>query len=254
MVVRRAVYYCAACKRSLAPADVALGLDSGSSTAQARAKAAYLGALLSFAQAADALERLANVTVSPDTVERMALAVGFALGEQQQKDAQAHHHACLTEPEGKARRRLSIGRDSAFVPLREDCKKDGSAGALQCRYGECKVGVVYEPAQNKDGQDTQVLARAYVATLQNAQAFGPLLGAAAHQQGQHRRRNIVLLADGAAWIWQIAARQFTGATQIVDFFHACQHLTNVADARFGAGSAESQSWQKARRRICLAIS
>jgi len=97
VVARRAVYYCAACKRSLAPADVALGLDSGSSTAQARAKAAYLGALLSFAQAADALERLANVTVSPDTVERMALAVGFALGEQQQKDAQS---PCLPDRTG----------------------------------------------------------------------------------------------------------------------------------------------------------
>ncbi|KAG8526078.1 uncharacterized protein KY384_000070 [Bacidia gigantensis] len=186
-----------------------------------RAKAAYLSALLPFAQAANALERLANVTVSADTVERMALAVGSALGEQQQKDVVAHHHDRLPEPEGKARRRLYIGMDG--------------------------VGVVYEPAQDKNGKDTQVLARAYVATLQNAQAFGPLLGTAAHQQGQPRCRDVVAIGDGAAWIWQIAAKQFTGATQIVDFFHACQHLTNVADARFGVGSAESQSWQKARR-------
>ena len=252
VVVRRAVYYCAACKKNVIPADVLLHLDSGSSTTQVRAKAAYLSALLPFAQAADALEHLANVTVSADTVERIALAVGSALREQQQKDVATHHDDRLPEPAGKARRRLYIGLDGVFVPLRDGWKKDGSAGDLQCRYGECKVGVIYEPAQDKVGKDTQVLARAYVATLQNAEAFGPLLGTAAHQQGHHRCRDVVVLADGAAWIWQIAAKQFTGATQIVDFFHACQHLTSVADARFGAGSAESLAWQKARRADLLA--
>jgi DNA polymerase IIIc chi subunit len=123
---------------------------------------------------------------------------------------------------------------------------------LTCRYGECKVGVVYEATQDKNGKDRQVLARAYVATLENAEAFGPLLGTLAHQQGQHRCRDLVVLADGAVWIWQIAAKQFTGATQIVDFFHACQHLRAMADARFGAESEEGHAWQQARRADLLA--
>jgi hypothetical protein len=252
VVVRRAVYYCAPCKKNVVPTDAVLGLDGGCCTLQVRAKSAYLCALLPFAQAAIALERLVNVVLSADTVERIAVAVGSALGQQQQKDVAAHQNDCLPEPDGKARRRLYIGLDGVFVPLREGWKKDGTAGDLTCRYGECKVGVVYEAAQDKNGKDRQVLARAYVATLENAEAFGPLLGTLAHQQGQHRCRDLVVLADGAVWIWQIAAKQFTGATQIVDFFHACQHLTAVADARFGAGSAEGLAWQKARRADLLA--
>jgi hypothetical protein len=62
-----------------------------------------------------------------------------------------------------------------------------------------------------------------------------------------RCQDVVVLADGAPWIWQIAGKQFTGATQIVDFFHACQHLAALAEARFGKASTEGQQWQKARQ-------
>lgn len=251
LLVRRAVYYCAACRKNVVPADAVLGLDSGSCTTQVRSWTAYLSALLPFAQAAATLELLTRVALSAASVERMALAVGTALRQQQHKEVEAHHKDRLPEPDGKARRRLYIGMDGVFVPLRDAWKKDKSAGELTCRYGECKVGVVYEAAVDKNGKDSDVLARAYTATLENAETFGPLLGTLAHQQGHHRCRDVVLLADGAAWIWQIAAKQFPGATQIVDFFHASQHLATVAEARFGANSAEGTAWQKARREDLL---
>lgn len=252
LVVRRPVYYCAACQKNVIPTDAVLGLDAGSCTTQVRAQCAYLCALLPFALAATALQRLAKVSLSADTLERIAVGVGSALGREQQKDVETHHNDCLPEPAGRARRRLYIGLEGVFVPLREGCKKDGTAGELTCRYGACKVGVVYEATQDKNGKDRQVLARAYVATLENAEAFGPLLGTLAPQQGQHRCRDLVVLADGAVWIGQIAAKQFTGATQIVDFFHACQHLRAMADARFGAESVEGHAWQQARRADLLA--
>lgn len=251
VIVRRAVYYCAACQHNVVPLDALLGLDAGSTTTQVRQWAAYLSALLPFAQAATTLNLLTRVGLSAATLERIACQVGTTLRHRQQQEVRAHHQDRLPEPAGKARRRLYIGMDGVFVPLREGWKKDGSQGGLTCRYGECKIGIVYEAAQDKHGQDTQVVARAYTATLENAEAFGPLLGTLAHQQGHHRCRDVVLLADGAAWVWQIAAKQFTQATQIVDFFHACQHLTQVAEARFGANTPAAQDWQKARREDLL---
>ena len=55
-----------------------------------------------------------------------------------------------------------------------------------------------------------------------------------------------MIGDGAPWIWQIAGKQFTGAIQIVDFFHAMEHLPKVAEARFGKCTAENKEWLKAR--------
>lgn len=221
-------------------------LDAGGCTTRVREWAAHLGALLPFVQATNTLERLTRVGLSAATLERIALVVGNTLRQQQQAQVQAHHIGRLPEPVGKVRRRLYIGMDGVFVPLREQWKKDGSQGNLSCRYGECKVGVVYEPRIGKDGKDHQVVARTYTATLENAEAFGPMIGTLAHQEGHHLCRDVVVLADGAAWIWQIAAKQFQGATQIVDYFHACQHLSSVAEARYGVNSEGGKAWYKAR--------
>ena len=43
------------------------------------------------------------------------------------------------------------------------------------------------------------------------------------------------------------ARQFPGAIQILDFFHACDHLSLVADAMFGKGTEPARAWQKERQ-------
>ena len=243
--LRRAIYHCPACRKNIIPADHALGLDGGSCTTRIRQWSAHLGALLPFCQAASTLESLTGVSLSAITVERIAVAVGAALRRDQKGRVAAHHAGSLPEPVGKARRRLYIGMDGVFVPLRESWKKDGSRGRLSCRYGECKMGVVYEPEVGKDGKDSRVLARAYTATLEDAEGFGPMIATLAHQEGHHLCRDVVILADGAAWIWQIAAKQFSGATQIVDYFHACQHLASVAEARFGADTVEGKVWHRA---------
>lgn len=250
--VCRAVYYCRACQKSLSPADARLGLDAGSTTTSVRQRVAYLAALLPFAQAATTLERLNQVRLSPASVERIACVVGTALRQTQCQDTQAHHADRLPEPTVRKPRRLYIGMDGVFVPLREAWKRDQSAGDLQCRYGECKLGLVYETKQDKDGQDSYVKTRAYTATLANAEAFGPLLATLAHQQGHHQTQDVVVLADGAPWIWQIAAKQFTRATQIVDFFHASAHLAQVGAARFGAAAEEAKAWLGARQAELLA--
>ncbi len=242
----RACYYCRACRATTAPVDLALGLDGGSTTTQVRLWVALLAGQLPFAQAATTLQMLTRVPLSAASVERLSVVIGTSLRAHQRRQAQQHQGGRLPEPAGKRPQRLYIGLDGVFVPLRDAWKKDNSSGALCCRYGECKSGVVYEAHPDKDGRDSRVRTRAYVATLGNVDAFAPLLGTLAHQHGHHRAKEVVVLGDGAPWIWQLAAKQFTGAVQIVDFFHAAQHLAALAEARFGPGSGEGKDWLDAR--------
>lgn len=246
LTYKRACYYCACCHKTLAPLDTDLGVDGGSTTTQIRLWVALLASKLPFAEAATTLEMLTQVYVSAASVERLSVAMGTALHTEQQKAGQAHQQDRLCEPEGKRPRRLYIGMDGVFVPLREAWKKDGSGGELVCRFGECKSGVVYETYVDQAGKDSRVRTHAYVATLGKVEVFAPLIGTLAHQQGHHRAKEVIVLGDGAPWIWQIAAKQFSGAVQIVDFYHAAQHLCLLAEARFGKESEEGKKWVQER--------
>ena len=243
----RACYYCEGCKHTLSPLDTALHLDGGSTTTQVRLWVALLAGQLPFAQAATTLQMLTHVALSSASVERLSVTIGTALRTGEQQQAQQHQANLLPEPTSKRPKRLYVGMDGVFVPLREAYKHDKSLGDLTCRYGECKSGVVYEACQDKAGKDSRVRTHAYIATLDKVDAFGPLLGALAHQHGHHTAKEVVVLGDGAPWIWQIAAKQFTGAVQIVDFFHASEHLAKVAEARFGKDTQEGHAWLHARQ-------
>jgi hypothetical protein len=131
--------------------------------------------------------------------------------------------------------------DGAYCPLREPWRKDGGLGKLVCRYGEAKVGVVYQTEQ-QDGWDAGIRWCAYTATLQKVEAFTPAFVALARAHGSDRAREVVLLGDGAEWIWNLAARHFPQAVQIVDYWHMTEHLYAVANAQFGAGSEAARAW------------
>jgi hypothetical protein len=244
-VLRRRYYYCERCRQGLAPLDDALGLDAGSTTPAVRQWIAEVAAKLPFAEAAALLGRLTPVAVSAATVERSVVATGSALAADQHRIAERHHRGALPVPPEKPAR-LYISMDGKMTPLRDRWRKDGSAGALQCRYGECKTGAVYEARPGPKG-DEGLQRAAYVATLKDVTIFGPLIATLAHQRGHHLAKELIVLGDGAAWIGLLAAAQFPYAVQILDFFHVSERLFLLANARFGEGAAAAKEWVAARQ-------
>jgi hypothetical protein len=85
----------------------------------------------------------------------------------------------------------------------------------------------------------------YVAGLLTAADFGVQLYAEAMRRGVERARQVVILGDGAQWIWRLAEEHFPGAIQILDFWHASQHVWKVAQAVWGEGSARTAEWAEA---------
>jgi hypothetical protein len=243
----RPTYYCDACRNGSAPLDRSLGLDKGETTPQVRLWVAYLAPLLGFAESAQALRTLREIDLSSSTVERIAVLVGTSLRKAQLEEADLHSKDRLPDKRTACPKRLYIGADGIMTPLREAWKKDGSLGKLTCRFGECKTGVVYETSSDKDGRDSRVRIRAYTATLEDVQTFEPLLGTLAHRCGYHAAKEVIVLGDGALWIWYLFGRQFPGAIQILDFYHACEHLAKVANAMYGKDTDLSRQWQKARQ-------
>lgn len=243
----RPTYYCSGCRKGFAPLDTTLGLDRGDTTPPVREWIALLTPKLGFVETTQVLEKLRGIDLSAATVERIAVHVGTSLRQSQHAEAALHHADRLPDRRTACPSRLYIGADGLMVPLRETWKKDGSLGDLQCRYGECKTGVVYTTATDPTGRDTRVLTHSYTATFEGVERFERLLGTLAHRCGHHAAKQIIVLGDGAVWIWFMFARLFPGAVQILDFYHACEHLAKVADAIYGKDTDLSRQWQKERQ-------
>jgi hypothetical protein len=243
--LRRRYYYCATCRQGFAPLDQRLGLDREATSTQVRLWIARRVARETFAEAAQTLAELAGLTVSPSTVARIATAVGTALRQAEQETAR-QHHVGRGPVVARKPQRLYVSMDGIMAPLRNRWQRDGAAGPLVCRYGECKTAVVYEARRTPAG-DEGVLWQAYTATFGNLATFEPLLATLAHRAGHHFAREVVFLADGLPCNWRLAATQFPGAVQILDFVHATEHLYTVAKAYFGEGTSPVEPWVKARQ-------
>jgi len=245
----RRYYYCSGCRRGFAPLDRQLGLTREATTPTVRRFAAQLAAHLPFAEAALTLSELTGIEVGASTVERCALAAGRALRRAQDERAARHRAGAGPQVERKPTR-LYVSVDGIMAPLRDPWRRDRSAGELVCRFAECKTAVVYEARPGPRG-DEGVLRRAYVATFEKVEVFGPLVSTLAHQCGVHFAREVVFLADGQAYNWLLAATHFPEAIQIVDFMHALEHLHTLATLCLGEGNPQVAAWVAERKEELL---
>lgn len=245
--LKRPYYHCSSCKKGSFPSEAVLGLDSAETSLAVRQHIASLVPNLSFAETKAVLFKLLKIDVSASTVERVTVSIGSSLRAAQKEEAKAHLEDRLVDKRTATPKRLYIGADGVMTPLREPWRKDGSAGSLNCRYGECKTGVVYETHTDAKGKDHRVHTRAYTATMEGVETFERLLGTLAHRCGHHAAKEVVVLGDGAPWIWFMFGRLFPTAIQILDFYHACDHIKKVADAIHGKDIAAGREWQKLRQ-------
>ena len=239
-------YHCPQCRRGFAPLDRRLGLDAGTTSTYLRTLIAEWAAERAFARCARDVERTLGIQLGESTVERTAVSVGERLREQEVAQATAYEAGHLPRAAHHPRV-VHVSMDGVYAPLREPWKRDGSRGPLQCRGGECKVGTVYETRPGARGQQ-RLAWREYTATFGDIAAFRPQLGALAQRCGVHEAETVIFLADGAACNWNLAADYFPGAIQIVDWYHAVQHLGTVAEAFFGSRTGPGHSWLAARKR------
>jgi len=231
-------YHCARCHRGFSPVDRALAVP-----AYARVSPALVAWLVRLTvampprEAAAVLTDLTGLVVHPDTLRAHATAVGEALANTDDAAiAQVQATRAAAEPVDPAPGTLVVETDGAMVRYR-----DG--------WHEVKIGVVGGTA------DGELTAASYVAARESATQFGPRLLAEAARRGAVEvvrwdgaptrpslavLRPVHIVGDGAPWIWNLAAEHFGERTEVVDFYHAAEHVWAVARAVYGADTDEAQ--------------
>ncbi len=92
-----------------------------------------------------------------------------------------------------------------------------------------RLSAATRPSTTRPGQE-EVYAQevSYVGDITDAASFGQRLWCEAARRGVLAAQEVVVVADGAHWIWDLAAEHFAEATQIVDWYHATHYVSDLA--------------------------
>ena len=248
----RAYYHCATCAQGFCPRDRALGVDGGSLSPAVTRLVGTAAALVSFAESSELLGALAGLPVPTKQVERTAEALGREMAEDERQQVVAAAAAEIAPT-------LYLGLDGTGVPMRT-AEVDGRPGKQAdgtAKTREVKLCTVWS-AEGRDQENVPVRdpgSVSYSAAIESAatrdtadtcSAFAQRVEREACRRGFDRATRQAVLGDGAPWIWNLAGEAFPAAIQIVDRFHAKEHLSGVAKALYGAPSDLGDAWAKAR--------
>jgi hypothetical protein len=233
VTLTRAWYHCAACGHGLAPRDAELGVAGTSMSPGLTAMNDRAAAAGPFAGAAGLLEDLAGVRLTAKRVERAAEASGAG-----QAAAVRGRAALITSrkvvplPPSPLPDKLYGVIDGTGVPMtaKETAGREGKGEDGRARTREVKLAVFFtQDKLDDDGYPVRDRdSSSYIATFEPASTFAGLVKAEGIRRGADHVRQMTILGDGAPWIWNIAGSKFPEATQIVDLYHARQHLHDLA--------------------------
>lgn len=251
--LERAYYYCPSCGHGFCPRDRQLGIEGGSLSPALTRMVGTVGALVSFQEGSELLRELAGMAVDAKQIERTAEALGKEIAEDERLHTEASDAGTLPQT-------LYLGMDGTGIPLRAEelvgragKQDDGSA-----KTGEVKLCTIWS-AESHDEQGIPIRDEGsvtYSAALESAftadiaadrSPFAQRVWREATRRRFGRAPRQVVLGDGAPWIWNIAEEQFPKALQIVDRFHAQEHLSNLGKILYGPNDPRARQWAERRK-------
>jgi len=234
VTVRRAWYHCTACGRGAAPRDADLGVAGASMSPGLAKMTAQAAAAVPFARAAGLLAGLAGIDLTIKRVQRSAEATGTAAAKaaSARTDAICSRQVVPLPPPAPPPDMLYVAVDGTGVPMTA-AETEGRAGKGEdgkARTREVKLACLFtQTTIDDDGRPVRDPgSSSYLATFEPAARFGQLVDAEARRRGAEHIRQLVALGDGAVWIWNLADQHFPAATQIVDLYHAREHVHDLA--------------------------
>lgn len=226
------------------PLDERLGLHHGYTPVVTQLMCWTGATVSSFDQAEEAIRRLGALQIPGRQIQRV-LNEQAPKAEQWMKKRQA-------DPLANPIPILNIQADMTGIPMRPEelegirgKQPDGSAKTRQIKLG-CvftqSIDANGDPQRNPD-------SCTYIKSFDDVTTFGQNLHAEACKRGYDSTRKTVFIADGAEWIWNLATARFPGAVQIVDFYHACEHLHSVCEALEPNPELAAKRFKAYRRRL-----
>lgn len=244
---RRPYFLCDHCHRGQFPIDVELDVENTEFSPGVRRMLATVGQQAAFEQGRQQMELLAGLSVTTKAVERTAEAIGADIEMRQQRELAQALQLTMPITLGPRIPILYVEMDGTGVPVvrKETEGRAGKQDGQPAHTREVKLGCVFsQTTVNAEGfpvRDED--STTYVGAIETAEEFGRRLYAEAWRRGWSRAEKKVVLGDGAEWVWNQADLHFPEATQIVDLYHAREHLGSVASQLYPDDVPAQRRWR-----------
>jgi hypothetical protein len=241
---------------TVAPLDEAWGMVGEFATPEVRDVGAYLMGLVTSAEAADILRKLALFSPAATSLKKFAEQFGHWLAEHPDAVATVRSaeaipaetrvlsasldgtNVRLAEP-GPKPGRPGAGDDGVAAPT---CFKNAMVGTVTC-YGDVPANATRPPR----------LQSKYVARM--PEEGSPTFRRAFEEEVADTLSRCeasvakVLVLDGAKALWHYVTSQplFADFEKILDFCHVSEHLSTLSEALFGKGSDKAKQWSEKHR-------
>jgi hypothetical protein len=208
--------------------------------------AVWLSGIVDYDQVEEILAKVGQITISDSSVWRQAQVWGA--GFQALVEAERIRSNLLpgrwgapckrAEPKG----RMGVSMDGGMIHIRDEGWKELKVGSL--------FDVEVRPTRDKETGDWVELAHAvrnsHVAHLGGPEIFGQMVWAEAARRDWEQAADTEVVADGAPWIWNLALDYFYDSRQVVDRYHATEHLAEAARLLKGEETLAKKRWLNAR--------
>ena len=244
--ISRPYYLCPHCHTGQFPNDVELDIENTEFSPGVRRMQALVGQEAPFDHGRKQMKLLADLDVTTKAVERTAEAIGEDIAAREQEEIQRAMQLDLPVVVGEAIPILYVQMDGTGVPVvkKETVGRKGKSEGQPAHTREAKLGCVFtQTTWDKEGyaiRDPD--STTYVAAIEPSEDFGKRLYLEAGKRGWSRAVKKVAMGDGSEWIWNIFHQHFPGAIQIVDLYHARQHLWDLARKLYPNQDAEQRRW------------
>jgi hypothetical protein len=253
--VSRPYYLCQHCHAGQFPADVELDIENTEFSPGVRRMQAVVGQEAPFDHGRQQMKLLADLEVTTKSVERTAEAIGENVAARDQQEMQRAVQLDLPMVLGEAVSILYVQMDGTGVPVvkKETEGRKGKTDGQPAHTREVKLGCVFtQTTWDKEGYPIRDPdSTTYTGGIETAAEFGKRIYVEAWKRGWNRAAKKVVMGDGAEWIWNLADQHFPGALQIVDLYHARQHLWELARKLYPGDQLNQKAWMKVHQRRLL---
>jgi len=238
LTVQRAYYVCLGCRKTSYPLDEQLGLGEEQEQGRLREKLALLAVLVAYHQAPQVCQTLLGSERYASSLRRVALR------EAERLTASGHRHT-LRE---RTQDRIYLQVDGQLCPTREPRQSTDDQG-----YREAKAVLAFSQADVAEvsKERHELLAKVLQAKITDSEEFRPIFQRVYQQAHGPQAAEVIVLADGARWIWNLVDDLVPHAIQILDFSHVKHYLWDAGKIIYGDGSAFVPPWVKDQETLLL---
>jgi hypothetical protein len=253
--VTRPYYWCPGCHAGQFPADVELDVENTELSPGVRRMQALVGQDAPFDHGREQMQILAGLEVTTKSVERTAEAIGADIAQGEGEEIQKVLKSDLPLVGGEPIPILYVQMDGTGIPVvkKETVGRQGKSEGQPAHTREVKLGCVFtQTAWDKAGYPIRDPdSTTYTGAIETSEAFGKCIYLEACKRGWSRAQTKVVMGDGAEWIWNLAAEHFPGAVEIVDLYHARQHLWELARRLHPNDEGKQRAWMKVHQKRLL---